>query len=65
MSCTIGPCPACNENTMYDDIEPTLCFKCQQSLSYLRKYTSEANTRKAVQLGNRKQRRAEKSKHGR
>jgi hypothetical protein len=65
MSCTMGPCPACGDETMYDDRDPTLCVKCRPILASLRNYTDEMNARKAAQLGNRKQRRAERSKRGR
>lgn len=63
MSCTTGPCPACGGKTMYDDRTPTLCVTCRPILKELRRQGAvyEAN-KKAQLIGNRKQRRAERSK---
>lgn len=63
MSATYGPCPKCGDNTMYQDRTPTPCWKClvpERTEERMQKI--EANIAKAIATGNRKQRRAAKSK---
>lgn len=62
MSCTMGPCPQCGAETMYEDREPTRCFRCRSMTTaaitqgaFIRVNAASSTT------GNRKQRRAAKS----
>ena len=63
MSASYGPCPKCGERTMYQDVLPTLCWKCNVPLrSDERIRKIDSNIAKAIANGNRKQRRAAKKK---